>query len=406
MGGRHHVKSSIVLGAGLQGVSVALALAKAGHRVTIVDRAPRALSRASLRNEGKIHLGFVYAHDETGRTASLMLDAALKFGPLMDEWLGVPVPWARLKSRPFSYGLLRDSIAPDEEVLTSWERLNDRYRHRAPGEHYLGEAPDHLWASVEPTSLLTERVRRVVRTAEVSIDTYAFRALVCARLETAADVRRLMDHEIVSVARTSHGFRVEGTRRDGTAWHESADTVVNCLWEGRLLLDRQMGLLPSRPWVYRLKYRVLGSLPPALLAMPSLTLMLGRFGDIVNYGDGRMYASWYPACLQGWSSDVQAPDSWLAASEDGADTAAHRTIVRETMTALDDIVPGFAQSTVSSVAAGVIFSWGRTDIDDLDSELHARHDIGPVAHDGYITVNTGKFTTAPLFARQVVEMVR
>ena len=400
------MKSSIVLGAGLQGVCVALALARAGHRVTIVDRASRALSGASLRNEGKIHLGFVYAHDETGRTASLMLDAALAFGPLMEEWLGMPVPWGRLKSVPFSYGLLHDSIAPDEEVFASWEQLSDRYRHRAPGERYLGEAPDRLWQSVASPPLVTDRVRHVVRTAEVSIDTHAFQPLVCARLAAADDVRGLMGHEIASVARTSNGFRVEGTRGDGTTWGESADTVVNCLWDGRLALDGQMGLLPDRPWVYRLKYRVLGSLPPSLLAMPSLTFMLGRFGDIVNYGDGRMYASWYPACLQGWSSDVQVPAHWRAAGDDDGEVATRHRMACETLTALDGLVAGFAQSTVTSVAGGVIFSWGRTDIDDLRSELHARHDIGPVAHDGYISVNTGKFTTAPLFARQVVEMAR
>ena len=61
---------------------------------------------------------------------------------------------------------------------------------------------------------------------------------------------------------------------------------------------------------------------------------------------------------------------------------------------------------IDSVAAGVIFSWGATDIDDLQSELHQRHDIGPEFHDGYVTVNTGKLTSAPLFARAVRDMVR
>ena len=63
-------RSAIVLGAGFQGTTVAFALTEAGFTVTILDEAAGCLERASLRNEGKIHLGFVYAHDSSRRTAS------------------------------------------------------------------------------------------------------------------------------------------------------------------------------------------------------------------------------------------------------------------------------------------------------------------------------------------------
>ena len=50
-----------VLGAGLTGVATALELAKRGAQVTLLDQDPFAVNRASLRNEGKIHLGLIYA---------------------------------------------------------------------------------------------------------------------------------------------------------------------------------------------------------------------------------------------------------------------------------------------------------------------------------------------------------
>ena len=50
-----------VLGAGLQGACIALELARRGHEVDLIDQDVQPLNRASLRNEGKIHLGFVYA---------------------------------------------------------------------------------------------------------------------------------------------------------------------------------------------------------------------------------------------------------------------------------------------------------------------------------------------------------
>ena len=66
-----------VLGAGLQGACVALAASALGHDVILFDQAERSLDRASLRNEGKIHLGHVYANDSSFQTAELMLRAAV-----------------------------------------------------------------------------------------------------------------------------------------------------------------------------------------------------------------------------------------------------------------------------------------------------------------------------------------
>ena len=46
-----------VLGGGLQGCCVALALAERGVTVTIFDRNEDLLTRTAVANEGKIHLG-------------------------------------------------------------------------------------------------------------------------------------------------------------------------------------------------------------------------------------------------------------------------------------------------------------------------------------------------------------
>jgi hypothetical protein len=209
-----------------------------------------------------------------------------------------------------------------------------------------------------------------------------------------------------AVRRTAQGFAVEGTTANaGRSWRIDAPVVVNCLWDGRLAIDREMGVCPQRPWVYRLKYRLLGRLPDRLRDLPSLTMMLGRFGDIVNDGSGGVYLSWYPTCLRGWSSDVTVPETWKTPCADGLPVAESRELIDGTLEALDAIVPGLADCRIHSVAAGVIFSWGATDIDDLSSELHRRDDIGPVAYDGYVTVNTGKLTAAPLFARRVADLL-
>ena len=43
----------------------------------------------------------------------------------------------------------------------------------------------------------------------------------------------------------------------------------------------------------------------------------------------------------------------------------------------------------------------KTDIDDVNSELHRRFDIGVHESDGYYSIDTGKFTSAPFFANKL-----
>ena len=78
-----------VLGGGLQGCCTALALAERGVRVTLFDRNARLMTRAAIANEGKIHLGYMYAGDPTLNTARMMMRGALSFAPFLSRHLGI-----------------------------------------------------------------------------------------------------------------------------------------------------------------------------------------------------------------------------------------------------------------------------------------------------------------------------
>jgi glycine/D-amino acid oxidase-like deaminating enzyme len=56
-----------VLGGGLQGCCAALALADRGAQVALFDRNQALVTRAGAANEGKIHLGYMYAGDPRAR---------------------------------------------------------------------------------------------------------------------------------------------------------------------------------------------------------------------------------------------------------------------------------------------------------------------------------------------------
>ena len=85
----------VVLGAGLTGTATALELVRSGVDVVLLDQDEIPMNRASLRNEGKIHLGFIYANDRSFETASIQQNGALTFRSLLSRWIGVEVDSAQ-----------------------------------------------------------------------------------------------------------------------------------------------------------------------------------------------------------------------------------------------------------------------------------------------------------------------
>jgi glycine/D-amino acid oxidase-like deaminating enzyme len=398
-----------ILGAGLQGTCIALELARRGFDVDLLDQDPLPLNRASLRNEGKVHLGFVYAKDSSLRTARLMMRGALSFRRLLSEWTDGALE-RPLVSAPFQYLVPHDSALPPRELAAHYAAVERSYEDglRSGGD-YLGTKPVPLWRPLEPREYsrfaAVERMQAGFATGEVSVDLRETVAALRRALTAHPRIRLRMNHRVREVTRTAAGFRAEGSTPDGVGWSLECGQVVNALWDGRLAIDRGLGLLPGRPWVHRLKYRVMVELPDALRGLPSLSFVLGAYGDLGVYADGEGYVSWYPECLRGWSGEVEPPRDWAVACAGRLPAAEQAAIGRRVLDAFDPLVPGLAHAPIRTVDAGVIFSWGDTDITDPASALHRRDETGVQSADGYHSVNTGKLTTAPLFALDAADRV-
>jgi hypothetical protein len=376
----------------------------------LVEQAPDCLGRASLRNEGKIHLGLLYANDPGARTPELMLQAALRFDGIVERLLGGPVDWESLRSSPFRYAVLAGSLRTATELTDAYAALQRRYDQitRDAPLTYLGTRPQTLWQSVPDQSahrwLASGVSQGVVATAELALDLDRLCRLLRAAVRSADGVERRWRHRVDDVERARSGYRLRGRTLDGEAWSTRAAVVVNCLWDDRMRLDAQLGFAPRRRWVHRLKYRLLGRLPAALADLSSFTFVLGPFGDIVTWPSGRVYLSWYPACVRGWCSELTAPGAWQDACNGQADPRTARDVVTDALRELARVVPGLDAAAIDTVDAGIITAWGDTDIDDPKSEFHQRHEVGPWARDGWISVDTGKLTTAPLFAQQAAAL--
>jgi hypothetical protein len=208
----------------------------------------------------------------------------------------------------------------------------------------------------------------------------------------------LGEHCVEEIQKTSYGYHVKGKKNQKENWSIETTQLVNCLWENRLYFDSQLGIHPNRKWVYRLKYRILGVPSDRIAALDSFTCVLGAFGDLVNYDNQYSYLSWYPECMRGWSSDITTPLTW----EDACNGKMEKEEwVDKALAGLDNIIPGLADFDIRHLDGGIIFSWGKTDIDDFNSELHNRFDIGVNHVDNYYSIDTGKFTSAPFFANKL-----
>lgn len=388
----------IIMGAGIQGVCCALALSNLNIPVTLIDKTPEPLSRASLRNEGKIHLGFIYANDPSFRTASLMLRTAICFSSMIESFLGYELDWKPLRSRKFNYLILEDTMLTQESILAHYTLLQNEYEKiKDPSLHYLGNRPDELFipTDLQIPELNRDVVRMCIPTEELAINLAGLRDLMIAEMKRRDNIVFLGNHCIEEIQKTSYGYTLKGKNKHSEDWILQSSQVINCLWENRLYFDNQLGFGPSRKWVYRLKHRILGVPRPNIAALDSFTCVLGAFGDMVNYDNEQTYLSWYPECMRGWSTDLTTPSDWEAACNGKLEKDEW---VDKALVGLDNIFPGLADFDVRHLDGGIIFSWGKTDIDDVNSELHNRFEIGIHHVDGYYSIDTGKFTSAPYFA--------
>ncbi len=398
-----------VLGGGLQGACVAMELASAGISVDLYDKNDRFLTQASAQNEGKIHLGYVYANDRTLNTARTMVKGAISFLPLLRRWLGGVVDSIPV-SEPFNYVVHTASQLNIEEIESHFKSSQEIavQESKAFPVDYFGADYRMIPARLSESQCDALYDRRLTaaafKTAEVGIDPEFLAALVRRRLEADPMINTMLQTRVMSVSPHNQSVAV-AFESNGEELNERYDQVVNTLWDGRLAIDRTAGLEPDRQWMYRIKHYLRVRAPGVAASLPCTTMVLGAFGDIVNYGNGEAYLSWYPAGMRGVSSDF-SPPKWPLILDQQTSMEVRNAI----LAGLVGIVPTVANLIPENIGlwevkAGIIFAWGQTDINDPASVLHERHAIGPQSVGRYHTVDTGKLTTAPLFGKMVADRI-
>ena len=399
-----------ILGGGILGCCAALELADRGFEATVFERNATLVSEASLYNEGKLHLGFVYAVDATFRTAERMIRGAVQFMDILARW--IPSETLRLlPARPFDYVVHRETMISVPQIEHHFARVAEAVQALAvPASAFLPfdslRAPYRRMSAAEVAARYDHsRVLASFETFETAVDTWTIATALRRAVASHPSIEiRPSTRVVKALDRTDGRFDVscvgESDERVGPF-----DAVVNALWTNRRAIDQRYGVVGSGASYTRHKLGV-NFLPRHVPeAVPSFTIMLGPFGDVVVYQSGRVYLSWYPDCMIGTAMGSEEID-WSAVLA-GVDVD---DVCRRSVKAMAAVCPALdlfraVEPAAVLVNGGSIFALGESDIDDPVSRLHERVDSGPEGRDRYLSVDTAKFTLAPATAVAVANRI-
>lgn len=397
-----------ILGAGGTGVCTALELAQRGYHVDLYEKSSVPVSKASYVNEGKIHLGFIYAMDKDLHTAKKMIVAALHFVSNLKRWISFDPE--DVISTPFYYGVHNNSLMEASELhfhykkcTTLFDEARDHFK-----KHYLD-----LFDSCQASPLSASALEQIANpqfikagfiTNEYAVEPRAIADKLRKALIGEPSVHLSLNTNIQRVARQGNQFIVDSTDGAGYRKEEKYTDIVNATWAGRLQIDKQLDIVPPSKWSFRYKFGNKILVPVDRAEVPSMTMVQGPFGDTVNFKDKGLFLSWYPVGRTGWSEQHCPPD-W-----DSDLTNEERfQIFNKSFDQIALRIPSVRNLTFKpedvNPVGGVIYALGNSDVDDVNSKLHMRYQAGIESHGNYHSVNTGKYTLIPYLGVKIADRI-
>jgi glycine/D-amino acid oxidase-like deaminating enzyme len=395
------IGSVAVLGGGVMGASTALHLARRGAAVTVFEQAPEPFQGASRWNEGKIHLGYLYAADPDLRTARAVLAGGLDFKDQVERLTGLDV--AAVTARGDDHYLVhRDSVVPPEAVGAYCDAVSELVAASPGASRYLVDVSRCTTHRLTATELaaVADPVAVVAgfRVPERSIDTVAVADAFVAALAAEDRVELALGQRVIAVeADGDRWFVRTAGERNGPF-----DAVVNALWEGRPAVDETVGHRPDTAQQHRYRVSVFAR-TARRVETPCAVLGVGPFGDVKNYDGRTFYLSWYPLGLLARSETVEPPPVPVLNEDERADIAS--AVFAELATRLPWVREIEGSVDELRVEGGWVYSQGRGRLDDPAAGVHARNLLGVSSRGTYYSVDTGKYSVAPTLAEQVAQAI-
>lgn len=399
------VRRVAVLGAGIMGSSVALLLGRRGVQVTVFDQAPLPFAGASRWNEGKIHLGYLYAADPSLATARRVLPGGLAFRRLVESLIGCPLDPA-ISGHDDTYLVHRDSVVDAAAFGHYVAAVCDLCRETPGRDGYLSDLRRGRARRLTHRELEADYDARYIaagfRVPERSVSTTWVADRFTEALAACPAIALEMGTRVGAVVPIDETPDARLKVQTGDDLAGPFDAVVNALWEGRLAVDAGLGIRPEAAWSHRYRLSVfMRARRP--LSVPSTVIAVGPFGDVKNYNGRDYHLSWYAAGLVAEGDSIHPPQP------PGPSRLEHDRIAAEVLDRLGDIVTPVRalaeEAEEIRVEGGWVYALGQGSLADPSSRLHRRDRVGIHRRGRYFSVDTGKYSIAPWLAESLAEEI-
>jgi hypothetical protein len=351
-------------------------------------------------------MGFTYGLDRSGETGRLMMRSALDFSRTMERWFG-KIDWDSMLLDKGYYLLHKtESLLQEDELVAYYDDLQRYYTSILDSESsYFGKRPKKIFEVLPtiPDGVSPKLVSRVIKTEERIVEMFKFRDVIVENVKKR-NIKVLTDTEVVGVRHEGSKFAVDVITKNGDKEQLKGDVVVNCLWNNRIAIDKTIGLDTVEDPLYRFKIGIFGKVSTPVL---NCSIISGAFGNISPRMDNDYaYISWHTDCMQGMTTDGVTPKEWEAYFAKDQSKELTAKWVSDAVRHISEFVPAAATFKPIKLLPGVICSAGKTDIGDKTSAVHRRAcQMGIYGSDGYFSVNTGKFSSAPLLAVELLNKI-
>lgn len=357
------------------------------------------VGEASAYNEGRIHLGYTYGMDKSLNTARLMTKAALVFEKLLTRWFGNNISKVP-RSSLFNYAVHKDSLLSTDEFKAYIGKVSGIIKETfRKGNKYFGvdlkEKPFKLSSKYLSANYDTKNVASVFKTNEISVDPEAIAGIIRRNIIKIPGVKIRLNTQISSIKIRNFNYLLTLVTNKGQS-EELFDYVINASGWDLLHLDSLVGLQPPKNPLFRLKYLI--RTRNKVFDIPSTTIVLGKFGDTVSFNDFT-YFSWYPAGRLDWYKGITPQKAVPILTKEPLATE----LKAEIITGLSTIIPKLKKTQIlkSDLKGNWIYAPGSSDVNNPKSLLHQRTQVGITQSGNYFSINPGKYTSAPYFAKEL-----
>jgi len=383
-------RSVAILGGGIMGSALALFLARRGASPVIFEQMPEIIAGASRWNEGKIHLGYMYSADASLDTARRVIAGGLAFVPLVEDLIETPLSGLMTEGDDV-FLCHAASVVPPDLMAQRLDAVAALVRAHPGGG---GHGAARRFGMAELARLTgSPAIVAGFHVPERSVQTRAVADLLRAAVEADGRIRLCCGRRVVGV---EQGARWRVLTPEGA--EGPFDCVVNALWQGRLPVDVSAGLPLPADWSQRYRLAVFLRTRRQVDA-PGAVIAAGPFGDIKNYNGRDFYLSWYPAGLQHESRDLDP--QWTPPAGGGLDAQ----VASDSLAALEAFLPQVAELRAEAesiiVAGGWVYAAASGSLAAPAATIHRRADFGITRRGSYVSVDTGKYSTAPWLAQRL-----